>query len=185
MDYAFEGEGGCGLSVRRASTESTAYHDSAGFRRALVIDPPRAAVNIVLGSLTLRPALGCRWYGGNLGGGMHVTVPALLERRWDPELVKHAADDVVDQIVDRLRMIVERRHRRQHGHAHARELEHILEMHFRERRLAHHQHELAALFEHHVSGAMHEVVADPLCDAAKRTHRAWDHHHAFGQERPG
>ena len=63
------------------------------------------------------------------------------------------------------------------------ELEHVLEMHLGERRLAHHQHQLAALLEDHVGGAMHEMIADALRDAAERAHRARDHHHAFGEER--
>ena len=76
-----------------------------------------------------------------------MAVPALGERRLDAELVEHAEHDVVDDIVDRLRMIVEGRHRRQHHHAHAGELEHVLEMHFRERRLANDQNELTAFLE--------------------------------------
>jgi hypothetical protein len=61
------------------------------------------------------------------------------------ELVEHAHDDVVDHVVDRLRMIVESRHRRQHHHAHTREFEHVLEVHLGKRGFAHDENQLAAL----------------------------------------
>src|SRR3954471_15792275 len=43
----------------------------------------------------------------DLGGGMHVAVPALGEGRGNVELVEHTRDDVVDDVVDGLRMVVE------------------------------------------------------------------------------
>src|SRR5262245_38270714 len=98
-----------------------------------------------------------------------MAVPALLERRRDAELVEYAPDDVIDDVVDRLRMIVEGRHRRQHGDTHARELEHVLEMDLGEWRLAHDQHQLAALLEDHIGGAMYQMVAHALGNAAERT----------------
>src|SRR6185369_8018921 len=50
---------------------------------------------------------------------------------------------------------------------------------------ARHQHKPAALLEHHVGGAMNEVLADAVRDGAERAHGAWHHHHAVGEERAG
>ena len=111
-----------------------------------------------------------------------MAVPALGEGGRNLELVEHAADDVIDHVVDRLRMVVEGRHRRQHHHAHARELEHVFEMHLRQRRLAHQQHQLPALLEDDIGGAVHEVLAVAIGDAGERAHRAGDDHHALGEE---
>src|SRR5215470_18245251 len=85
-----------------------------------------SSVEPIARGFRLRPALG----GGaakrcDLRRGVHLAVPALLERRRDAELVEHARDDVIDDVVDRLRMIVEGRQRRQHGHAHTGKLEHV------------------------------------------------------------
>ena len=82
------------------------------------------------------------------------------------ELVEHARHDVIDDVVDRLRMIVEGRHRRHDRGAHARELEHVLQMHLGQRRLAHHQDQAPALLEHDVGGAVHEVLAVAVGDSA-------------------
>src|SRR5262245_28879319 len=73
----------------------------------------------------------------DLGRGMQMTIAALGEGRGQIELVEHAGDDVINEIIDRLRKVVERRHRRHDGHTHAGELEHVLEMHLGERGLAH------------------------------------------------
>ncbi len=126
-----------------------------------------------------------RGHGRDLGRGVHVAVPALGEGGGNVELVEHARDDVIDDVVDGLRMVVEGRHRRHDRHAHARELEHVLEMHLGERRLAHHQDEPAALLDHHVGGAVHQVLAVAVGDAGERAHGARDHHHALGLERAG
>ena len=47
-----------------------------------------------------------------------------------------------------LRQRVERGHRRHHDRAHARQLQHVLEVDVAERRLAHRQHQLAPLLQH-------------------------------------
>ena len=116
---------------------------------------------------------------------MQVTIPALGKGRGQIELVEHAGDDVIDDVVDRLRMVIERRHRRHDRHAHAGELEHVLEMHLGERGLAHDQHQAPALLEHHVGGAVDEVLAVAVGDAGERVHRAGHHRHAVGLERTG
>ena len=84
-----------------------------------------------------------------------------------------------------LRLVVEGRHRRQDRHAHARQLEHVLEMDLRQRRLARHQHQLAALLEHHVGGALHQAVTEALGDRGQGLHRAGCDDHAVGLERAG
>ena len=41
-----------------------------------------------------------------------MSIPAFGKRRRDTELVKHTRHDMVDNIVDRFRMVVKSRHRR-------------------------------------------------------------------------
>jgi hypothetical protein len=54
------------------------------------------------------------------------------------ELIEHAHDDVIHQFLDRTRVVVKRRHRRKNHCAHARELQHVLEMDVVQRGLANH-----------------------------------------------
>ena len=67
---------------------------------------------------------------------------------------------------------VERGGGRQHHRAGAGDGQHVLEVDHRQRRLAHHQHQLAPLLEHDVGGAADEVVGDAVGDAGEAARRA-------------
>lgn len=56
-------------------------------------------------------------------------------------------------------------------------------MNLAQRRLARHQHQAAALLEHHVGGARDEVVAQARRDAGQRLHAAGHDDHAVDAER--
>src|ERR1043166_4470617 len=56
-------------------------------------------------------------------------------------------------------------------------------MYFAERRLAHHQHELASFFQDHVGGAMNQVVAEAVRDGSESAHAARRDHHSECYER--
>src|SRR6266498_3922600 len=49
----------------------------------------------------------------------HHAVPAPRPVQMNVELIENAHDDVIDDVIDRLRVVVEGRHRRQDRHAHA------------------------------------------------------------------
>jgi hypothetical protein len=51
-----------------------------------------------------------------------------------------------------------------------------------EGRLAHHQHQAAALLERDVGGAGQQVVAETVRHGRQRLHRAGRHHHGRGVE---
>ena len=81
-----------------------------------------------------------------------------------------------------LRASVEAGRRRQDHGADARELQHVLEMHRGERRFARHEHQRAALLQHHVGGALDQVVGEPVRDRAERAHRARADRHRVGRD---
>ena len=116
-------------------------------------------------------------------GTARFAAPAFGEIGVDAELIQRAHHHVIHQRVDRLRMIVERRHRRQDHRAHPRQLQHVLQMDFVQRRLAHQQHQLAALLQDHVGRAVDQVVALAARDGRQRPHAARRDHHAGCQER--
>jgi len=101
----------------------------------------------------------------------------------DAELIQHSHDDVIHQLLDRPRVIVKRRHRWKNHRAHARELQHVLQMDVVQRRFAHHQYQLAALLENHIRGTMHQVLALAACDRPQSPHAARCDDHARRQER--
>ena len=96
----------------------------------------------------------------------HLARPPVRARHLDPELIQHPRHGVIDHLVERARVDVERRHRRQDDRPHPRELEHVLEMDLAERRLANRQQQPAALLQRDVGGAMHEAVAVAVRDRA-------------------
>src|SRR5207253_6989475 len=85
------------------------------------------------------------------------TDPAIAHIDMNVELIEQPRRGEVDEVVDRLRFGVERRHRRYDDHAHSRQLEHVLEVNLAERRFTNRQHQPAALLQHDVGGAMNEV----------------------------
>src|SRR3954447_17246405 len=99
-----------------------------------------------------------------------MAVPAFGKGSRYVELIKYARHDVIDDIVDRLRMVVERGHGRKDGNPYADELEHVLQVHLRERRLAHDQDQSPALLDNDIGGPMHEMLAVSVGDAAQRPH---------------
>src|SRR5207245_3269716 len=102
----------------------------------------------------------------------------------DVEQDEYALNGVVDDVVERLRMVVEGGDGGRDHHAHPGQLQHVLEVDLAEGRLAHGEDEPAALLEDHVRGAVNEVVRVAVGDGRQRFHAAWDHHHAQGHERP-
>ena len=70
--------------------------------------------------------------------------PARQSRLVETELVERAADNMINDLIHVLRMIVERGSRRKDDRTHAGEGEHVFQMYFIERALAHEQYKLAA-----------------------------------------
>src|SRR5689334_7266180 len=99
------------------------------------------------------------------------------------KLIDHAHRDVIDDVVEVLRIVIERGHWWQDHHAHARQLQHVFQMNFTERRLAYDEHQFTPLFQHYVSRPMNQVVAETVCDSCERAHAAWRDHHAERHER--
>src|SRR5215469_7497399 len=58
----------------------------------------------------------------------HLAIPALRETEMDIELIQDPHHDVVDDFIDGLGVVVEGRHRRKDHDAHARQLEHVLQV---------------------------------------------------------
>ena len=71
----------------------------------------------------------------------------------DAEQVEQAADGVVDDVVDGLRLVVERRHDRRDHRADVGERRQRAQVPAVQRRLAQRQHQAALLLQHHVGGA--------------------------------
>ena len=61
-----------------------------------------------------------------------------------------------------------------------RELQHVVEVNRRQRRLARHQHQRAALLQHDVGGALDQVVGQAVRDRGQRAHAARAHGHRIG-----
>ena len=74
------------------------------------------------------------------------------------EQVEHAADRVVNHVVERLGLVVESRHRRGDDRAHFGERRHVAQVNGVQRRFARQQNELAAFFQHDVGGSCQQVV---------------------------
>ena len=110
-------------------------------------------------------------------------VPAYGEVSVDIKLVEDAHDDVIDHLLERLRAVVEGRHRWQYRHAHPCELQHVLQMDFMQRRLAHDEHELAPLLQDVIRRAMDEVIAPSGGDGGEGGDAARRDDHAARQER--
>ena len=62
--------------------------------------------------------------------------------------------------------LIEAGHRRADDDAHPRELEHVLEVNVVERRFTRRKEQLPPLLQHHVGGAVDEVVAQAMRDDA-------------------
>src|ERR687889_836864 len=105
-------------------------------------------------------------------------LPARARRVRDVEVVEHAEDEVVDQLLDGLRPVVEARARGHYARARPREPEHVLKVYRVEGRLARDDDEPAPLLQCHVRGAVYEVRARARGYRAERPHRAGHDDHA-------
>ena len=106
-----------------------------------------------------------------------VTRPPLGHQRvLDAELVERPPDDEVEQLVDPLPAVVEAGRKEEDRRPGLAQLEHSFEMDRRERRLARHDHELAALLERDARRTLDQVRHRPGRDRAQRAHRAGTDH---------
>ena len=91
---------------------------------------------------------------------------AKAERRED------LAGHEVGEVVERLRHLVERRHRRHDHRARLGAQHHVPQLRQAHRRLARDDDQRAAFLQHHVGGALDEVARQAVRDAGERLHRA-------------
>src|SRR5688572_10307765 len=82
------------------------------------------------------------------------TIPAIHYVEVNIKLIDYSHRDVIDHVIEVLRVIVESRHRWQNHHTHPRQFQHVFEMYLIERRLAHDEHKLPPLFQDHVRSTM-------------------------------
>src|SRR5437867_4192784 len=94
-----------------------------------------------------------------VAAGEHFTGPAGGHIHVNVELVEDAHHHLVHDVVDGPGVIIEGGHRRDNHHPHPRKLQHVFQVNLAQWRLTYHQHQLAALLEDHVGGAMDQVVA--------------------------
>ena len=125
-----------------------------------------------------RRGLGC------VGMAAHAfIVPTMEELHIDVELIENPRDGLIDDVIQSLGAMIERRHRRENNRAHARERGHRFQMAEMQRRLAYDQHELFSFFQYHVGGAHQQVAAERMGDGAHGFHRTRHNHHPFGAKR--
>ena len=101
------------------------------------------------------------------------------------EPVEDLAHDEIDELGDGRWAVVEPRHRRQHDHPEARELEHVLEMQHGQWRLPRHDDERPALLDRHIGSAFDEVAREAVRHAREGAHAARhdDYSHDAGAAR--
>jgi len=93
---------------------------------------------------------------------------------------KDAMDEVPRHLGGALRVIVERRDRREDGGSCVGRELHVAQVDAVERRLAHAEDERATLLEADVGGAMDEVGGEAVGDGCERSHGAGKNHHRVG-----
>src|SRR5258706_5292802 len=84
----------------------------------------------------------------------------------EADLCQDAAHELRNEIVDRLRLVIESRYR---GHNHRTGLlrsQHVFQMNAVDRRVANTQNEFPAFLEHHVRRSRDQIVADAVGDCA-------------------
>src|SRR5437867_5074407 len=104
---------------------------------------------------------------------VHDAVPPASGIDVDAERIQGTHHNMIDRIIESLRIGVKSRDWRRDHDAHTREPQHVLEMDIVEGRFTHHQHKLAPLLENDVGGAMNQVIAVPAGNRRKSTHAAW------------
>ena len=112
-----------------------------------------------------------------------VLTPAAHGAAVEVKQVEQPAESVVDHLVDRPRLGVERRRQRGDDGAHLRERGHRAQMPGVERCLAHREHEPAALLQDDIRGAGEKGRRDPGRDFAHAADRARHDDHAERLER--
>src|SRR5262250_1958818 len=101
----------------------------------------------------------------------------------DTKLIEHAHRSLLYDLFDALWVMIKCRCRREDDRAHARELQHVLEMDFAQRGLAYHQHQLASLFEDHVRRSVNQIISITMRNGRKRADTTRTHHHPTCHER--
>src|SRR3954466_8122063 len=109
---------------------------------------------------------------------LFLSLPTRARRMRDVEVVEHAEDEVVNELLDGLRPVVEAGAGGHYARARAREPEHVLKVYRVQGRLARDDDEPAPLLQSHVGRAVYEVRARARCYRAERPHRARHNHHA-------
>src|SRR5713226_7102045 len=100
------------------------------------------------------------------------------------KLIENAKAQMVDERFDCLWPMIKTGTGGQNASACMRQSEHVLEMNRVVRRLAWDDHQLAALLECHISGAMNQIYAGAGSNCPQRSHRAGNDDHAGLWMRP-
>ena len=107
-----------------------------------------------------------------------MSAPRRIQIVVEAERAEDLAGHEIGEIVEGLRLLVERRHRRQHHRAGFRAEHHVAELREAHRRLARHDHQPPALLQHHVGRALDQAARQPMGNAGQGLHRARHDRHA-------
>ncbi len=105
-------------------------------------------------------------------------LPAILLFLRQAKLRQDAKCELLDQVVDFFRRVVESGHRGHYGGAGVVDAQHIFQMDAVQRRFAQTQHQRAALFQANVRSAREQIARGSGGDRAERAGRARNDHHA-------
>lgn len=106
------------------------------------------------------------------------TGPSRLLMMIDFEMIQEPGGEVLDEIVNRFRMVVEGWHRRDYPDTDLRKLQHVFEVNRVERALTRYEQERAALLEADICGSVDEITHDAVCEARQCPHTAGNDDHA-------
>src|SRR3954468_2006164 len=95
----------------------------------------------------------------------------------EPQGTENLAGHEVREVVECLRQLVERGHRRKYDAARFRAQHHVPERRQAHRRFARDNHERALFLQHHVGRAFDQVARETVGDAGERFHRARHNRH--------
>src|SRR6267142_6334575 len=178
------------IAAERAETMATMIHKiwrrlghACAVKRAASSAPVSAkgsanteCSNLIISStVRIRPAIAASGLGFlrfklRAGPAIH-----LFLRKSD--LREDAANVLRDEVINRFRMVIKRRHRGHDDGSGGLRAHHVLQVNAAERRVSNAEDELAALLEHHVGGARDQVIARAVGDRRKAAHRTWDDNH--------
>lgn len=108
----------------------------------------------------------------------------MAHRKRHVDEVEHAGHAGVHHVLHAARVLVEGGQGRAADGAHLGDGKHVAQVHQVQRGFAHHQHQLAALFEHDVGRAGEQVVAQPVGNRGQGAHGAGRHHHGVAAKGP-